>query len=250
MITAAPPARVDLEYSVGRNGETDGFFVRKNGNARHAKGIAQFLYLFDKDLSIELQQRRADLFFVHGAVLEHGGEAFVITAPSGTGKSTTAWALVEEGFGYLSDELAPIDPRSGQVHPYPHAVGLKTPPPAPYRLPTETLVTETGMHVPVGLLRGRTVTEPLPVRAIFFLRRLPPAQPPVVHALDVAASAAYLMANALNALAHPGEGLDSAIRIASQATCYALQASDLRATCELVKTTLAPRSGRRRNEGG
>jgi hypothetical protein len=49
-----------------------------------------------------------------------------------------------------------------------------------------------------------------------------------------AEAGARLYANTLNALAHPGSGLDVAIEIASAVPAFLVDAGDLRATCELI----------------
>lgn len=62
---------------------------------------------------------------VHAAVLERDGRALLLPAPSGSGKSTLCAALAFGGWRLLSDELALIDPASGQVVPHPRPVSLK-----------------------------------------------------------------------------------------------------------------------------
>jgi hypothetical protein len=119
-----------------------------------AGGCRRLLFHLDKDLTIALQLQRADLFFLHAAVVALDDRAVVLSAPSGTGKSTLALALLENGFDYLSDELAPIDVQRLTVHPFPHALCLKSPPPAPYCLPTGALGIGVRYHVPGDILRG------------------------------------------------------------------------------------------------
>lgn len=62
---------------------------------------------------------------LHSAVLERGGRALILPAPSGSGKSTLCAALAFRGWRLLSDELAVIDPGSGQVVPVPRPISLK-----------------------------------------------------------------------------------------------------------------------------
>jgi hypothetical protein len=59
-----------------------------------------------------------------------------------------------------------------------------------------------------------------------------------VRRIGPAQAGARLYANALNALAHPGDGLDAALHIAARTTCFALTTADLAATCTLVQATL------------
>jgi hypothetical protein len=59
------------------------------------------------------------------AVARRDGGAVLLAGPQGAGKSTVTLALLQAGFAYLSDELAPIDPVGGTVHPYPRAITLR-----------------------------------------------------------------------------------------------------------------------------
>ena len=62
---------------------------------------------------------------IHAAVLERDGRALVMPGPSGVGKSTLTTALMSRGWRLLSDEVAIIDPRDGQLQPHPRPISLK-----------------------------------------------------------------------------------------------------------------------------
>lgn len=61
----------------------------------------------------------------HAAVLERGGRALVLPAPPGSGKSTLTAALAHRGWRLLSDELALLDAREGQLYGLARPVNLK-----------------------------------------------------------------------------------------------------------------------------
>lgn len=61
----------------------------------------------------------------HAAVLERGGRALVLPAPPGSGKSTLTATLAQRGWRLLSDELALLDPRDGQLYGLARPVNLK-----------------------------------------------------------------------------------------------------------------------------
>jgi hypothetical protein len=232
-----PLARADLTYTVARpNGRL--FLARDDVEPLAASNPGELLLLLDQDLIIQLQKRRPDLYFIHAGVLEFDSQAFMLVAPSGGGKSTTAWGLVHHGFRYLSDELGPVDLRTVTVHPYPRALSLKRRPPASYPLPRTTLSTSRGFHIATEAMSSGIRAAAAPLTAIFFLRYAPKAVGPSVNRLSAAQAAARLYANVLNALAHPEEGLDGAIRIASKTACFELSTGDLAATCGLVEATL------------
>ena len=136
-----------LKYSI-TTGKEQGFIIQRYGldHEMGAENTYALLYNFEKDLTIELELCRKDLFFVHGAALELGGKAILISAPSGSGKSTTTWAWLHHGFNYLSDELAPIALDTLNIQPFPHALNQKKHPPEPYILPEATFKTDRTMH--------------------------------------------------------------------------------------------------------
>jgi hypothetical protein len=69
---------------------------------------------------------RSHLLFLHGSVLARDGRAYIFLGDSNTGKSTTTLKLREEGFGFFSDEFAPIDLTSGLIHPFPRSFLLRS----------------------------------------------------------------------------------------------------------------------------
>ncbi len=227
-----------LDYSVAR-GPAGEFQIRRQCELLScADGTGSFLYEFEHDLTVEVQQRRRDLYFLHAATLERGGRAVLLVAESGAGKSTTAWGLLHHGFRYASDELAPIDLSSGRVHGFPHALCLKADPPAPYALPVGVLRTSRSRHVPVALLPCALAPCPLPLDAIVFLRYRPERHQPAIRPVAAAEATARLYVQALNPLAHPGDGIDAALQVVRGARCFGLEAAGLGATCELVVRTL------------
>lgn len=62
---------------------------------------------------------------IHAGCVALDGRGIVLPGPMGSGKSTLVTALVLEGFRYLSDELAPLDPVTGRLHPYPRPIVLE-----------------------------------------------------------------------------------------------------------------------------
>lgn len=231
--------RADLTYTVSRETGSCSFVVVKNGQDLFvAADESDLIFFFEKDMTIELQRHRRDLYFVHSAALEFEGKAFMLVASSGTGKSTTAWALLHHGCRYLSDELGPVELRSLRVHPYPHAICLKRTPPPSYPLPHRTLYTSRTLHIPAERLPAEVCDEPMPLKAIFFLHRWPENTAPAVQTISRAEAGARLLANALNPLAHAGDGLDGALAISGRVASFNLFAADLSSTCALVKSTL------------
>jgi len=232
---AAPPA---LTYTISP--VSGGGFVLRRGEQAPllADDEAWLLFYFEKDLTIELQRRRRDLYFLHAAALERGGQGVLLVAESGGGKSTTTWGLLHHGFRYASDELAPIDVATGQVHGFPHALCLKTDPPAPYPLPPGVVRNWRAAHVPVDRLPCDLASGPLAPDVILFVRHRPELSQPVLESMGKAEAAARLYVQALNPLAHPADGLDAALEIVGDARCLSLATAALDASCALVTREL------------
>ena len=132
-----------LRYAIDRDKSSEQFLLSSDRQrSSTTSDDAELLYLLEKDITIEVQKLRADLYFVHGAALELAdtGKALALIAPSGFGKSTTAWGMLHHGFTYLSDELVPLDLPTMLVYPYPHALCLKKNPPDGYPVPRELYI--------------------------------------------------------------------------------------------------------------
>jgi len=223
----ATAAKPDIELTARQSGNELSMLTDRSHESAHDLG--DLLYLLDKRITLDLQRIRKDLYFLHGgAVRAPDGRVIVITAASGAGKSTLTWALLHHGFDYLSDELAPVEPASLQVHGYPHALCLKSRPNT-YPLPDETLVTRRSLHVPVAMAHphGR-------LAAVLFVDHRLPENTPLLTTISPARSAMQLYANALNPLAHANDGLDTATVIARSVPGFQVNTSDLKAACEEV----------------
>jgi hypothetical protein len=226
----------DIEFSIASGETSSSLSLVYRGHAAQAEAdSSELLFLLEKQITIELQRRRADLFFLHAAAIVLGGKACLLAAESGGGKSTTTWGMLHHGFDYLTDELSPVDIRSMRVFPYPHAICLKRRPPDSYPLPPSAMHLGRTIHIPVETLPGRAVSEPRPLGAVFLLKYRPDLPAPEVRAIGPAEAGARLYANALNALAHSDHGLDAVARIAEHVPCFSVSSAGLPATCRLIR---------------
>jgi hypothetical protein len=232
-----PVKHPHISYLCARDKKSDRLLIERIGACpKIAHDDSEFLHLFEKDVTVETQKLRPDLYFVHAAALVLEGHALALVAPAGHGKSTTAWGLLHRELKYLSDELAPIDLTKLEVHPFPHALCLKGLPPADYPLPKTTIYTARTAHVPADCLPSETTLEMMPLKAIFFLRFNAAISRPALKPVGKAEATVRLFTNALNPLAHSGEGLDAAIEVVSRVRCFELVSSDLQLTSELIRS--------------
>jgi hypothetical protein len=238
-MSAAHDGLHDIEWRIIPRRRARGWHVEgPSSGSDGGQDFHELLYVVDKAITLELQRRRPDLLFLHAAAVEWQGEVHLLLGEPGAGKSTTAWALLHHGFGYLSDELAPVDVASLQVLPYPRALGLKSVP-AGFPVPRGVLRTPRTLHLPTRALRSDIVREARPVRSLMLLRYDARNAAPSLRPLSPAEAAARVYVNALNALAHPARGLDAVLALASGVPSHAVECADLASTVELVRATVA-----------
>jgi hypothetical protein len=224
----------DLFYSIRADRASSAFSLERRGMARlEASDPGDLLFLLEKDLTVELQKRRPELLFLHSAAVEWNGQACLLAAESGCGKSTTAWALLHHRFSYLTDEFSPIDLRSMRVFPYPHALCLKEAPPA-YPLPADTIHLGRTSHVPAKSLPSSVVQTPCALGAVFIVQYVPELTAPSVRPIGSAEASARLYLATLNALAHSNCGLDAVTRIAEHSPCFFVSSNELGSTCSSI----------------
>lgn len=205
-----------------------------NEDAVVAEDEADFIFYFEKELTLALEKARADLFFIHGAVLHRNGKTIGLIAPSGNGKSTTAWALLHHGFDYLSDELIPVELETMTVMPYPHALCVKKDPPAPYSLPDGALRLGWTIQVPTRTLPAPVHKTPVQLTHLLFVRYDPAASAPSLTPVPTGQAALHIYTNGLNQLAHQNGGLPAAARIAERTQAFNLVTADLEASAKFV----------------
>ena len=239
MIAPSGDAEPDLRYRIERDeGVSSYALTREDGESQACADLGDLVFALEKDLTVQLQLRRSELLFLHAAAIEWQGRAFLLAAESGSGKSTTAWALLHHGFGYLSDELGPVDLGAMSVLPFPHALCLKHEPPPPYALPGRALRLGPRIHVPTDALPSPTSAEPRPLAAVLLVTYRPELEAPQLRAIGPAEASARLYVTALNPLAHAGHGLDAAVHIVEQVPCFTVATTELTATCALIGATV------------
>ena len=66
-----------------------------------------------------------EVCFFHGATIAMQSGGVMLSGDKGTGKTTLSLALAERGYGFLSDEFAAIEWRSGQIFPFRRTASIR-----------------------------------------------------------------------------------------------------------------------------
>lgn len=234
-----PMAHHHLRYDVRSNaGGGIGLSRRGSDFQVDAKDIGELIFHLEGDLVVQLQLLRPDYLFLHAAVLALDRAAHLLVGHSGAGKSTTCWGLLHHGFGYVSDELAPVSLDTKSILPYSHALCMKREPPSSYPLPDGSEETSRGFHVPLCRMPLVNGDERLPLRSIFVMEYVPGRDSPALRSMGAAEAATRLYPNILNALAHEDDGLKAASDLARSSHCFQLEAASLKDTCLTILDTV------------
>lgn len=87
-------------------------------------GLDRTAQIYQGFLDLVMDRLGSHALLHAAALVEPGGGALLLAAPSGHGKSSLAIEMVRRGFGFLGDDYAPVDLERGLVHPYHRAMGL------------------------------------------------------------------------------------------------------------------------------
>lgn len=114
--------RIDIIADGAADGKTVQIVVDGRVRNSHVPSSSVVAHLFDR-LDAVLADDTPGLRFHAGAV-ERDGDVVVVLGQSGHGKSTLTAALVQAGWGYLSDELVAVDAATFDVAPYARPLDL------------------------------------------------------------------------------------------------------------------------------
>lgn len=85
----------------------------------------QAFSMLENGLNWGMSTQTQHYLILPAAVVEKNGQAAILIAPMGAGKSTLAAALVLSGWRLLSDEFMLINPSTGLIQPIPRPIILK-----------------------------------------------------------------------------------------------------------------------------
>jgi HprK-related kinase A len=252
-----PHLRLAVQFNPQSTGELWQYTVYRDDQVvGQAVDWAHCFRLIEWQIDIFLAEAVQHVYLLHAGAVAHQGCGLIFPGASGQGKSSLTTALILEGFTYLSDELAVIDPTTRQVSAFPKPVSIKNPSLFTERIPTgwfgpeATLVTTASEQLPTyqpvwyahpADFQVPVSEIPVPVTFIIFPYYDPDCAPKL-DPLSKADALHILLENAVNSPHFPGKGLRLLAQLAENARCYALQFNHLETSVALI-TALVETAG-------
>jgi hypothetical protein len=140
---------------------------------------------------------RPELMWLHAGAATCRGSAVMIVGPWGHGKSTLVASLYAKGWGYLSDDLAPLVPGSGRVLPFPLTPAVRE---APGHEMPRCRIPEL-RKIEVDLKPGTVCQEAAAIGTLVF-PTYNHRSPTVISPYSPAAAALELLRNCVNFTSH------------------------------------------------
>jgi hypothetical protein len=184
-----------------------------------------------------------DFLLLHSGAVADGEGALLLPASTGGGKSTLTASLLGQGFRYLSDDRAPVDPVTSRLYPFPKRISLKRGSMTYFPGLEERLADRTVLPAsqderfvrPKDL--GATVADPAPVRWIVFPS--PDRQgPPRLTRIARAETVEWLAAHTQNMHRYSERGVVLLSRVARDAEAFRLEGGSPPQRAELLREQL------------
>lgn len=174
-------------------------------------------------------EARADLIWLHAGAATRDGTSVLVAGPWGSGKSTVIAGLCRSGWKYLSDDMAPYDPSSGKILPFPTTIAYREP--GDRALSREDLAGLPKEHV--GLEPERIQEAPVQPEAIFF-PTYDPDCPAKTTPRAAAKAAVSLVESCQNAGRHRGDAIGHLCQLAGRVPAFRLRYNDQSNTSGLL----------------
>ncbi len=208
---------------------------------------AQLVATFEWGLNWCVAAWQQKYLAIHAAVLEKNGQALIMPAPPGSGKSTLCALLMLNGWRLLTDEMCLIDPDSGIIHPYVRPLSLKNQSidvikhyHPQCRIFHRTKDTEKGT---VAYLRPTDLSwqqyqHTAKAAWVLFPQYSVNAGAAELYALPKADCLMYLAQNSFNYSAYGKDGFDCLCRLVEQTDCFRLEYHDTGMMLDMLEQLL------------
>ena len=190
------------------------------------------LRAISREVACQFIDARPDLIWLHAGVAARGDECVVIPGSWGSGKSTLVTKLCAMGWTYLSDDIAPIDPRSLKVMPFPQTPQIREAPPREFSRDQLSGLPKTT----VALGDEKFCREPKNLRKIV-LPRFDRHSATKLAAHPPAQAVTELLENCLSAARGKDSAIASICEIVEQSPGFSLAYQNVEMAAQLVDET-------------
>jgi len=235
---AAPTERPQFAYAIGPEGlYLDDECLR---GALDATDLVDYLLWHVNQM---VASHSGDYLLLHAGAVELASRCVLLPAPPESGKSTLVAALVASGFGYLSDEIAAVDPATTAVLPYQKPLSLSRSacelfPQLAGAVPVDgTATTGATVHVDPDALRPGAAGSACRARLVLFPEYRHGGLAGAVP-ISRAEAVAALSRNSFNFAADPRLHLRVLARAVEAARCFRLTVVDVGEACATVRRLL------------
>lgn len=253
---AADGEQADLTFSFVLSSSSDQaspqplHCVYRNGEQIGCAGdYWQLFRLMEWQLDIFLSETVRAYLLLHAGVVACQGNGLIFPASSGNGKSSLTLALLLQDYSYLSDELAVIDPATGELSAFPKPFSLKNPRLFPQVIyskdtwlgpePSTLAGISSNAAKPVWYIHADdlkphiTHRGTVPIRYIIF-PKYEPTSSPQLEPLTAGQAMRHLLDHCVNFTMLGQGGLSLLARLVAEAQCFALTVNGPEATTKLI----------------
>jgi hypothetical protein len=168
---------------------------------------------------------------IHAGVVSAAGGSIVVPGASGLGKSTLTAALVQAGFGYLSDEVLAVPRTGGEPAPFARPISLAAESWATLGLDPARRPAAGDERLIAAESLGR-LGEPGPVRHILLAGRRPGA--PELVPVSRGAAVPALLSRSFNHFRDPAGSFQAVVNLVRQAQVWTAGYQEAPALAELL----------------
>ena len=237
-----------IDYKKHFSGKSRPYHFRAGSDHFRMADANQLIPTFEWGLNWCVSAYQQQYLAIHAAVLEKNGNALIMPAPPGSGKSTLCALLMLKGWRLLSDEMCLIDPTNGQLQPYVRPVSLKNASidvvqqhQAGVEVFHRTPDTEKGTVAylrPTDFSWQQLDTQAKPAWILFPAYQADATEPVALFTMPKADTLLYLAQNSFNYAVFAAEGFNLLSQLVENTESFRLEYHDTRQMLELLEQGL------------